>query len=111
MCVNAISCLVTETVLVGAVPTEIGQLAQLKKLNLGENQLIGACTGNSLDYNGIRVNIRLTNRSIKYFKGRIPTELGRCSALSELDLWTNKLTGTCVLCSWCPAWYTSLQQP
>ena len=47
MCVNAISCLVTETVLVGAVPTEIGQLAQLKKLNLGENQLIGACTGNS----------------------------------------------------------------
>ena len=55
MCVNAISCLVTETVLVGAVPTEIGQLAQLKKLNLGDNELIGVCTGNSLDYNGIRV--------------------------------------------------------
>ncbi len=49
------SCLVTENVLAGAIPTEIGQLAQLKKLDLHENQLIGACTGNSLDDNGIRV--------------------------------------------------------
>jgi hypothetical protein len=55
VCVNAISCLVTENVLAGAIPTEIGQLAQLKSLDLNTNQLIGACSGNSLDYNGIRV--------------------------------------------------------
>ena len=49
-------CFVPENVLAGAIPTEIGQLAQLKNLNLQKNQLIGVCTGNSLDYNGIRVN-------------------------------------------------------
>ena len=64
MCVNAISCLVTENVLVGAIPTEIGQLAQLTKLDLHENHLIGACTGNSLDYNGIRVYNNLKKTSL-----------------------------------------------
>ena len=64
MCVNAISCLVTENVLAGAIPTEIGQLAQLKSLDLNMNQLIGACSGNSLDYNGIRVYNNLKKTSL-----------------------------------------------
>ena len=64
MCVKAISCLVTENVLAGAIPTEIGQLAQLKSLDLNTNQLIGACSGNSLDYNGIRVYRELKKTSL-----------------------------------------------
>ena len=34
---------VPENALAGPIPTEIGQLAQLKDLSLGENQLTGAC--------------------------------------------------------------------
>ena len=49
----------TENVLAGAIPTEIGQLAQLKNLDLHETQLIGACTGNSFGYNGMRVYPKL----------------------------------------------------
>ena len=69
MCVNAISFLVTENVLAGAIPTEIGQLAQLTKLTLSGNQLIGACTGNSLDDNGIRVyrNLKKTVLLRRYY--------------------------------------------
>jgi hypothetical protein len=48
-------CFVTGNALAGAIPTEIGQLAQLQYLYLNENQLTGAST-NSLDCNfGIRV--------------------------------------------------------
>ena len=54
--------------LAGAIPTEIGQLAQLKSLGLNLNQLIGACSGNSLDYNGIRVynNLKKTSSLRRY---------------------------------------------
>ena len=34
---------VTENALAGTIPTEIGQLAQLKELLAGSNQLTGAC--------------------------------------------------------------------
>jgi hypothetical protein len=88
-----------ENALAGAIPTEIGQLAQLVHLDLHFNQLTGA-SKNSLDCNfGIRVNLRLTKRSINYFTGRIPTQLGRCSAMRTLYLQSNKLTGTHILCS------------
>ena len=50
--------------LAGAIPTEIGQLAQLKNLDLHQNQLIGACTGNSLGYNGMRVYNNLKKTSL-----------------------------------------------
>ena len=40
-------------------------------------------------------------RSIKYSTGRIPTELGRCSAMNKLSL-------ASILCSSCPVWYTSI---
>ena len=40
---------VTENALAGAVPTEIGQLAQLTQLSLSFNQLTGAWPKNSLD--------------------------------------------------------------
>ena len=42
---------VTENALAGAVPTEIGQLAQLAVLRLDTNQLTGAWPKNSLDCN------------------------------------------------------------
>ena len=42
---------VTENALAGTIPTEIGQLAQLKVLSVHTNQLTGACRENSLDCN------------------------------------------------------------
>jgi hypothetical protein len=56
VCESTAECFVTGIALAGAVPTEIGQLAQLKYLKLLQNQLTGACTENSLDCNGIRVH-------------------------------------------------------
>ena len=41
----------TETALAGAIPTEIGQLAQLVSLDMRWNQLTGACPKNSLECN------------------------------------------------------------
>ena len=38
---GAISCLVTENTLAGAVPTQIGHLVQLTDLDLSDNQLTG----------------------------------------------------------------------
>ena len=42
---------VTENALAGTIPTEIGQLAQLKVFKVHVNQLTGACCENSLDCN------------------------------------------------------------
>ena len=42
---------VTENALAGAIPTESGQLAQLKALSVHTNQLTGACREYSLDCN------------------------------------------------------------
>ena len=42
---------VTENALAGTIPTEIGQLAQLKVFKVHVNQLTGACRENSLDCN------------------------------------------------------------
>ena len=42
---------VTENALAGTIPTEIGQLAQLKVFKAHMNQLTGACRENSLDCN------------------------------------------------------------
>ena len=42
---------VPENALAGTIPTEIGQLAQLKALAVSTNQLTGACRENSLDCN------------------------------------------------------------
>ncbi|MCX7549415.1 immunoglobulin domain-containing protein [Xanthomarina sp. F2636L] len=52
--------------LVGTLPTQIGDLDALEKINLSFNQL----TGN------------------------IPVELGNCTGLTELTLWNNNLSGT-----------------
>ena len=40
-----------ENALAGAIPTEIGQLAQLVSLDMCWNQLTGACPKNSLECN------------------------------------------------------------
>ncbi len=50
--------------LAGAIPAEIGQLAQLKNLDLHQNKLIGVCTGNSFGYNGIRVYPKLKKKTL-----------------------------------------------
>ena len=38
-------------------------------------------------------------RSIEYFIGQIPTELGHCSAMQSVYLSSNQLSGTSILCS------------
>jgi hypothetical protein len=66
----------------------------MTELILWDNQL----TGTSILYSSCPFLYTsqpwLTKRAIKYFAGRIPTELGRCSFMSKLQLWGNKLTGT-----------------
>ncbi len=92
----------------GRIPTELGRCSAVTQLYLQVNKLTGThvlCSKCPAWYTS---KLSAHKRSIKYFIGRIPTELGRCSAMDELDLSYNKLTGTCVLCSRCPAWYTSL---
>ena len=78
----------------GRIPTELLRCSAMKVLSLSGNQLTGTsilCSSCPVWYTSIP---SADNRSINYFTGRIPTELGRCSAMSELNLRVNKLTGT-----------------
>jgi hypothetical protein len=81
----------------GRIPTEIGRLSQLMRLGVSNNHLAGACPKNSL-HMFLRLVYEYSSadtRSVKYVvAGRIPTELGCCSAMSDLELLTNELTGT-----------------
>ena len=88
---GAISCLVTENTLAGAIPTQIGHLAQLTGFNLSFNQLTGK--------HFFAQNDRLVYECTQNLKrpscctGNIPTELGRCTAMTVLYVHANQLTG------------------
>jgi hypothetical protein len=92
------------TKIAGPIPTELGRCSNMSGLWLDGNQLSGKsilCSSCPVWYTSKPAN---DNRSINYFTGRIPTELGRCSAMNNLDLQVNKLTGSSILCSSCPVW-------
>ena len=82
---------VSENALAGAIPTEIGQLAQLARLDLERNQLTGAPKTHLIailvyEYTNIY-------KRPACYAGNIPTEFGRCTAMEFLRLDNNQLTG------------------
>jgi len=79
---------------VGRVPTELGQLTALARLDLSHNNLTGECNQISLDCNRYtRLPPNHSRVLLACFSGRIPTELGQLTALTRLDLSLNNLTG------------------
>ena len=76
--------------LTGSIPPEIGQLATLKKLYLGRNNLTGPIPPEMATL----ANLELLVLHYNSLTGPIPPELGNLDNLIELDLWFNRLTGT-----------------
>ena len=79
----------------GGIPTELGQMTSLTNLSLYDNQLTGECDHKTcLIAIGKRVYHPLSHW-FACFSGRIPTELGQLTALTNLSLDGNQLTGEC----------------
>ena len=97
-----------DNALAGAIPTEVGQLAQLERLALGFNQLTGTPKKTSLIAKWYSSKPSDEKRSITKIAGPIPTELGRCSAMNYLNIRGNQLSGMSLLCSSGPVWFTSI---
>ena len=75
--------------LTGAIPTELGSLANLTSLRLSENQLSGAIPTEL----GSLAKLKELWLSENRLTGEIPVELGSLANLEELHLWGNELTG------------------
>ena len=81
-----------QNALAGAIPTEIGQLAQLVYLDLDNNQLTGAPRTHLiaiLVYESTADGFVSENA----LAGAIPTEMGQLAKSMRLDLSDNQLTG------------------
>ena len=76
--------------LAGSIPPQLGQLGQLQVLNLGHNQLTGAIPP-QLGQLGQLQSLDLRNNGLT---GSVPSQLGRLGQLQELDLSYNQLTGS-----------------
>ncbi len=75
--------------LTGAIPSELGDLANLQELNLSGNQLIGAIPSELGDLANLqRLDLRLNQLS-----GPIPTQLSSLANLISLNLSRNQLSG------------------
>ena len=75
--------------LTGEIPTELGNLANLQSLSLWGNQL----TGEIPTELGNLANLEQLRLSQNKLTGPIPTELGGLANLQSLSLWGNQLTG------------------
>jgi len=75
--------------LTGPVPPELGNLASLESLTLGNNRLTGAIPP-ELGNLGSLERLNLTSSGLM---GAIPPELGSLASLEVLDLGSNRLTG------------------
>ncbi len=75
--------------LTGAVPVEIGNLTHLVSLGLGINLLDGTIP----EELGNLADLELLDLSHNQLNGPIPTDLGRLVMMSYLDLSDNQLTG------------------
>jgi Leucine-rich repeat (LRR) protein len=76
--------------LTGTIPTELGNLSQLKSLDLYRNELAGTIPTELGNLSNLTW-LFLHNNDLT---GTIPTELGNLSNLTRLYLSTNDLTGT-----------------
>ena len=79
----------TSDKLMGNIPAELGNLANLESLDLSGNQL----TGDIPPWLGNLAKIHVLYISDNQLTGRIPSELGNLANLWELDLSGNQLTG------------------
>ena len=75
--------------LTGQIPTELGNLSNLARLDLGGNQLTGPIP---TELGGL-VNLEVLSLSVNQLTGPIPTELGGLVNLERLFLSRNQLTG------------------
>jgi len=73
------------------IPTELGNLVNLERLNLGNNKLIGAIPTEI--YDGL-VNLKVLNLVQNRLTGPIQTNIKNMSSLQELYLRGNFITGT-----------------
>ena len=73
----------------GAIPEELGNLASLRSLHLGNNQLTGAIPEELGNLASLR-SLYLNNNQLT---GEIPEELGNLASLVILELDNNQLTG------------------
>ena len=76
--------------LTGGIPAELGNLVDLRSLNLGSNALTGSIPTEL----GNLVNIERLQVGNNSLTGPIPTELGSLAALRSLSLGGNQLTGS-----------------
>ena len=75
--------------IVGTIPSELGSLANLQSLSLGENRLTGGIPTEL----GSLANLQSLSLSESLLTGEIPKELGSLANLQVLYLWENQLTG------------------
>ena len=75
--------------LTGAIPPELGRLANLEELHLWDNQLTGAIPAEL----GRLANLEGLYLDRNQLTGAIPAELGRLANLEDLYLSRNQLTG------------------
>ena len=81
--------------LTGAIPAELGGLVNLRVLNLGGGALArdrNELTGAIPAELGGLANLTVLDLSFNELTGAIPAELGGLANLTELDLWNNRLT-------------------
>ncbi len=83
--------------LIGTLPPEIGDLTELKKLDLSFNtpnySVGGDLHGNIPSEIGNLTKLEELNLDFTNFTGNIPPELGNCVALKDLDIWDSDLSG------------------
>ena len=86
---RVISLSLAQNNLTGTIPSELGNLTELKHLNLAANELSGPIPATLGNLNGLEV-LYLDNNELT---GAIPSELGNLVDLKQLSLYQNQLTG------------------